>query len=420
MDQMRNPDDQPLIDLLNRLATQARPHFEHAAEFRDDFSGREYSAWRSRQPSTDLQLMQKAVEEALQAHSLFGREQSRFFEDNQLVLSPFFQSFNVLKVSTERGPADAAAWLRKVWTTTCTDIRYVVEVHGVKLTKPERLSNGVTLVPLTELPDSAQARRFIAQNQRHFLPFARPFFPPVGAMLEVLRVQGSESRDPGTSGNGGRSEILEASVRALALVADATPVVGVGWIDFMDPDLALAEWGQKWSTSRHESDLAGRAPSPHPIDESALEWVERYLRLPPEVKRKVDVAVERLALARRRSHPGNKAIEGAICLEALLGGDGSQDLTYRLRLRAALLLTDEVQERAQISRAVRDLYELRSKTVHGTTSLRKDLARDHARAERGVAVCADAARAIVRLGRKYEPEAWELSGGSPVAPERGS
>ena len=414
MEFMESADDPVLIDLLNQLVREAGPHFVHYAEFRADFSAREHSEWLSRQPSDMLlQNMQKSVQQALWKHRLFGCEKSKFFADKQLVLSPTYQSFNLLKVSYERGPAAAVAWLHKVWATTYADVRYVVEVHGLSVNKAEHLSNGVTLVPLNEIPDSPQVRRLLAQYPRYLLPFARPFFPPIGAILEVHRVEASESRNGVNNRNAGRSEVLENTVAAFSLVGDASPVIGVAWVEFIDEDLALAEFGEKWSTSRHESDLAGHAPTPLAIDEDGIGWVERYIQLSSDVKCGVDVALERLALARRRSFPGNKAIEAAICLEALLGGEGNQELTYRLRLRAALLLAEGVKERAEISHAVRDLYDLRSKTVHGIVPSPKSLTRDHTRAERGVAICAGSVRAIVKLGRRYEPEEWELSGGHP-------
>ena len=66
------------------------------------------------------------------------------------------------------------------------------------------------------------------------------------------------------------------------------------------------------------------------VDKDAIEWVERYLHLADEVIPQCDIAIERLNLARRQHSPGNQAIEGARCLEALLSGpDGRQEITYK-------------------------------------------------------------------------------------------
>ncbi|MHB1543892.1 MAG: hypothetical protein ACYCSY_11470 [Acidiferrobacter sp.] len=414
MDETPSADDQALIDILSQLANKAKPHFDHYASFRDDFGAAEYSRWLSQGPRIeDLQNLQKEVQLLLVRHPVFGRERSVFFGVKQLMLSPPYQSFNLLRVSCERDPEAAIAWMHGVFATTRADIRYVAEVHGLELRGRERLSNGVELVPLAELPDSPYARRLVAQYPQFLPSFHRPFSRPVGAMFEIKGVRASEALPNHPPQLGPRSDVLETTVRAFALVADASPVVGVGWIEFVDSDLALAEFGQVWSASFHESNLTSPIKTPPVVDESALEWVERYITLPLDVKRTVDVALERLALARRRYHPGNKAIEGSICLEALLGDRGSQELTYRLRLRAALLLAKELKDRVEISNAVRDFYTLRSKTVHGIAASRDSTVTDSACAERGVAICADALRAIVKLGRKYVPADWELSGGDP-------
>ncbi|MGC2223024.1 MAG: hypothetical protein WA624_11965 [Methylocella sp.] len=129
-----------------------------------------------------------------------------------------------------------------------------------------------------------------------------------------------------------------------------------------------------------------------------------------------DIAIERLNLARRRLSPGNKAIEGAICLEALLCPDNNQEITYRLRLRSALLLSTGFDERCKISNDVKAFYNLRSSTVHGTTSESKTAQKDEACAARGLDICAQALRKIVNLNKKFVPEDWELSGGQPQSP----
>ena len=118
-------------------------------------------------------------------------------------------------------------------------------------------------------------------------------------------------------------------------------------------------------------------------------------------------------LARRRLSAGNKAIEGGISLEALLGFDENQEITYRLRLRAALLLSNDVAKRREISKAVNDFYTLRSRTVHGSLVKTKDRQSDDTCVARGLEICSDVLRLIVRLNKPFIPADWELSGGQP-------
>jgi hypothetical protein len=175
----------------------------------------------------------------------------------------------------------------------------------------------------------------------------------------------------------------------------------------------MAEFGRIHMMPRYEGPLAF---FPIDIGTDAIEWVKRYIDLAPEVRPHCDIAIERLNLARRRLSPGNKAIEGAICLEALLAHDTKQEINYRLRLRSALLLSTELDERRNISKAVREFYILRSATVHGSTSASQTAQKDEGCATRGLDICAQALRKIVSLNKKFVPEDWELSGGQPQPP----
>jgi Apea-like HEPN len=60
-----------------------------------------------------------------------------------------------------------------------------------------------------------------------------------------------------------------------------------------------------------------------------------------------------------------KAIDVSIALEALLGDDRF-DLTYKLGLRAARLLSKSFDERKAIRKAIKEFYSIRSAVVHGS------------------------------------------------------
>ena len=81
-------------------------------------------------------------------------------------------------------------------------------------------------------------------------------------------------------------------------------------MDFVDPALALAAFGMVWMSARFEGSLS-QAP-PLKVDDEALAWAERYLRMDAPLRRSVDVALDRLNLARRRRSPGNQAIDSGI------------------------------------------------------------------------------------------------------------
>jgi hypothetical protein len=349
-----------------------------------------------------------------------------------------YQARNLLKIAVERCPSAAITWCHKVYSTEQADLRYVAEVYGLKVAEPLRFSNGVSLMPLEKLPPSANANA--VQSQFHPRPgsWNMPTTSlPIGAIYEVNGVLGSFQFDT-ASGVAGvtiehidasgvdawlaaphplvpvrpLSDELERTIRAFTLV-DGAPVVGRSWLEFVDTDLAMAEFGRISNLRRYE----GIEPFfPITVGTDAIEWVERYIHLAPEVRPQCDIAIERLNLARRRHSPGDKAIEGGICLEALLGPDTNQEITYRLRLRSAFLLSSDLNGRREISNAVKEFYKLRSATVHGSLSNLKNTQKDEACAARGLDICAQALRKIVSPNKKFVPEDWELSGGQPQSP----
>jgi hypothetical protein len=184
--------------------------------------------------------------------------------------------------------------------------------------------------------------------------------------------------------------------------------VGNCWLDFTDPELLAGEVAQIWTGARFEGSPSSEFLK---VDDQAVTWAELHLNTTGSVRAVMDVALDRLNLARRRRSPGDQAIDASICLEALLGDDNSQELTYKLRLRAALLLGKTLSEREAIRKTVGALYQLRSKVVHGRSHPQGDVASDSRDAIRGLKVCTDAVRAIARLNARPDFAKWELTGG---------
>ena len=342
------------------------------------------------------------VEEVLKSHPVFYDTSSRFFAGKQLLLGPQWQRGNLLKVATEHDSERALKWLYKVYSSQEADIRYVAEVYGLTTERRITLSNGVTLHSFEELPTSRNSRLLAEQLHAAHVPPFRPYELPIVAALEVPGVKATRT------GKNYRSATLEHSVMAFTLAEDTTPVVGQSWIDFVDSDLRCAGIGLVGVGSRFEGPVPQIAQE---IDARAVEWVEKYLHLHAEVKHICDVALERLNLGRRRRSPGNRAIEGAICLEALLGDKDTGDLTYKLTLRGALLLEHDLAKRRQVKKALGEFYALRSRAVHGK-AMTEDDPKLHSCADQGLELCHRALKKIVEQNKMPEPAEWELSGGA--------
>ena len=178
------------------------------------------------------------------------------------------------------------------------------------------------------------------------------FSSVVGAYREVHNcAMGKASEDPAKSSrSNSRSDELERTIRAFTLAGDnAKPAVGTSWVEFADSDLNMADFGVISMTARDEGAL--RDLTTQTVDEHAIKIVDNYLNLTGEVANICDVAIDRINLGRRRFYPGNRAIEGCIGLEALMLTDKQkEELSYRVRLRCALLLGSNLEERRQIKK----------------------------------------------------------------------
>jgi hypothetical protein len=413
-------DDQSIITEIERLRDPAQRLFELEANFvqyTKEERDKEFEEWKRISGCNDVRSFTRPILVLLRQHPILGKlPDPRFFGSKQLLLSLHFQLDNILRVAIEQGAEAAVAWLHRVANIETADLRLITEVHGLETDEQHTVRNGVKLMPLDKLPPSQNARSAVAAYNNPLLWMGHPInflMLPIAAMLLVPQVPARGDSRSKTVDDA--SQELRRTILAFTLASKhAAPVPGTSWIEFVDPDLARAEVGRMYMGATFEGTLPQVAPTG--ITSDALMWVDRYLQLRPEVKNACDVAIERLNLARRRRSPGDQAIEGGICLEALLLGDSSgQEITYKLKLRAALLLASTLQERRKIVKIVNAFYDLRSKTVHGQRPKAKGLDRDALIAERGLEICAKALGEIVQRNRKYVPQDWELSGGEPLA-----
>ena len=286
------------------------------------------------------------VQAAMDGHPEFVQERSSFFLGKQLAFFNHHQAVNLLHVALKSNGDGALEWYRRIRATQRTQIRVVAEIYGLYVKVPVQLSNGVCILPVSMLPDSPNSSSL--KGPRYIGPGFGPFMA-AAAMVDVGFVEADLDHEKGHARFLEVLDTMRRSVTAFVLSKDAAPTMAQGWQEFVDPELEAAVFGRGWTMSRHE----GRHPDhPSEIDDSMISWVEKYLRLPPDVAAACRVPLERLNLARRRISAGDKAIDGSVCLEALLSGKARGELTHRLSVRTALLLGKSLAERTAIRESV--------------------------------------------------------------------
>lgn len=105
-------------------------------------------------------------------------------------------------------------------------------------------------------------------------------------------------------------------------------------------------------------------------------WLSTTLSRDEPRSHVMSVAIGRFHAALDHQFWDEQLLELAIGLEAaLLGGDNGGEITYRLRTRAAALLTTDEEPPERVFDEIGALYEMRSNLVHGTPIGRRDTRR---------------------------------------------
>jgi len=349
---------------------------------------------------TRLEAMTREVTAAMTAHPDFSVEKCLFFLSRQIGCWPSTQSRNLLEQAARAGGKAAVDWYRKVLSASSAHVNVISEMYGLIVREPVEFSNGVRLVPISELIDTPQARALASKIMAHPVG-ARDF--PAAAILTFRNIAGETDHAAGHKEYLAAIETIRRTVTALTLSEANTPTTGVSWIDFHDADLTASGFGYTWQNATYD----GRLPR-HPvdIDPAAIEWAEKVLVLRGDVAAKCNFALARLNLARRRQTPGDQAIDGCIAFEALLSDRQPGDLTYKLKLRAARLLGNSYIERKEISRKVGSFYRLRGKVVHGQSTGASE--EDRQAAKDGLDLTLAALRKIVLEAQIPDLQALEL------------
>lgn len=324
-------------------------------------------------------------------------------------LRPGFVAPLLMGVALERGPTEAVTWLTKFLTTTRSSVRLVTEVRGVAAPPGGLRVGDVDFCPWLGQPDSPTSLFLQRSYGAYAIPMPPPP-PPSVAILTMPDIQvGGSPKEMGDPERQLRVDQARAAVvrtmLALTAVLDGPWSTGRAWVDFVDPDLQAAGFGYSWMASIRE------APDPFGAAELSpahATFANGYLALRGDFSRKVDIASTRLNLARRKLQLGDKAVETSIALEALLGDDNF-DLSYKLRLRAALLIGGNAAERREVMDTIKAFYTVRSKVVHGKEPSANP--NSASTVSRAVEICAAIIRRLVEYGRAPDWPSFELSGG---------
>lgn len=96
-----------------------------------------------------------------------------------------------------------------------------------------------------------------------------------------------------------------------------------------------------------------------------------YAKMKQTSNQTFKIACSRLGFGMERRLDVDKLLDYMIGLESLYLPDGNDELTFRLSLRIAFVVNQEMAERKKIFKFIRNMYGLRSKIAHGSAPSKK-------------------------------------------------
>lgn len=290
----------------------------------------------------------------------------------------------LLREARRRMSADAAVrWLEKVLGTKSGAGIAVGTFWGLNPGQRVELLDDIDLVPFDSLPASRQKDALAAPQWPSGLRLSTPVYawhPPTAALVGRLEIKpylkiGTEPDSP----QNGRPDHLtrfEDIRLCLAINGPAIIIPGLAWFQYVDPDLEAAVIGAG-SFLSHQEIVPLHFPENTAFDASkASELVRAFMGLVPTLKSLVRTAMERLHQALIRRLPADQALEIAIALETLLV-DSPGEHTFKIALRAALLTSDDVNERSMTRGIIEAAYGMRSALMHSGQAPAECKVRDH-------------------------------------------
>ncbi len=364
--------------------------------------------WLPRVDATDADTVWGRLRLAMEAHQIFGRGRHVFAGAHQLQLHPGLFSQFLSRPLKRRGPVGTLAWLHEIYSLETFASRQCAELLGVKLAREIEFTNGVRLVPFENMRGSyhADGLKYAYAAPQPMVRYEPQQFAGMYKLVTLSFSPDHKHLQPDYSA-------FNAVTLGITIASDGAPVVGLAWSEFENTDYADAEIGWVSMPPRYD----GRPPAYQAVEltDEHVAWVNRYLSLSGQTQKACSVAASRLNSARRRVDPVDCAIDLATAFEALISKkDETSEISYRLRLRAALLLGASYDERVAVSKHFAELYSLRSKGIHGAGPS-DDLSSAQKTVTWGQKACQQLLLLVVEAGRLPDLRRLELTGDAGVA-----
>ncbi|RDK04479.1 HEPN domain-containing protein [Paraburkholderia lacunae] len=365
-------DDEPELErllgsALDKIDSTRYPNVE--IPFLDALRSEDRNVWWG--AVTQLQELTAGIKDAIVRDSRFPGEQVRMMRSGLGGGSGFYPNFIdqlLVRRAAHSGSAEKAIqWLQKILTTSDATGRLILTLWGVPVESDIQLTDGVKIVLVERLPESEQKQIVIEHaygGGRRMPTSALDFAAPKSALVIERRVTPltyDGCATPQHDDHISTYELLREIALVLTIDGPRVSLPGMLWFTFDDSDFNV------WPSSMNPlmeimPTQFGDYPNLDPVE--APQMVRAYLALPAGTRQHVRVAIERISQAQRRRSVGDRAVELATALEALVGDGANNEMTHKVKVRTVRLVGGSRDERIVNAAIINKTYSIRSKLVH--------------------------------------------------------
>jgi hypothetical protein len=306
----------------------------------------------------------KSIEREIAKLDLYKKiTQPAFLAGVGLDARPHMLAIKTWMYSRKHGAGAAVeALLAFVRIETVTTVEWI-SLDNVTTDHRIDLASGVMLLPPHIVPNLEfeeavkRAHAPIDQRQGATLRIEKSFYP-------FVKISNPKS-PTGLEGMDLRAGVVEAdnALKAIALTGPANPTIRVATTEIHAVGLQLLDLQGTGHGFNYPIYV-----SPNQfvqVSDEAPAYMAKLQAMDQEDRGRIDVGIMRLATSLMKT-PSDAIIDQAIALEAVLSDkNNKEELTYRLRIRAAQFLETQLEKKHEVKAFVTKLYAERSGVVHG-------------------------------------------------------
>ena len=326
----------------------------------------------------------ESVRKMLEAHPSIKAATGRLWL-NHLIYRPVASVIGdltcwYLLIEDQQGHDAARKFLNDYFERETVRTMFCVWVFGIEPKRSYQF-DGVSLVPVTEMPDSCERDEYLAHIRNHRSPVAHAAFT---TETDIPRVVDDE-----TAARLVESKLMQGP---MDLLSEAVSLVnGIGNLSclphwhctYQRPDVPFGPWAPTGRMARG-FDVVGTHSRPFADEDSEAlgEMLRRYHALGASDKQWIQVILERIQRSKRQGAPEGKILDLGIAAEMLLLRDQNETdpIALPFRLRGSWLLGSGHRRRLEIYELLKALYSYRCQIAHGGSF--KGEKHAHAAAER--------------------------------------